>query len=426
MEEQDGSQVETSRQIPPVTEAQPVVADTAAAILARASEAPDPARLPVLRRAINGTGLLLPAALGRAPLAEAAAEAVAEVARGYCTLELNPETGHGEARTETVESLLRDLAGAETALVVNTHAAALLLALSACAAGGEIVVARGEVGDSDAFSLLEMIRQSGARLVEVGAANRVRLADYQAAIGPATRAILKVRPDDYRIVGAAASPALAELAGLAQEHGLILIEDLGGATLSGLTLPEGGREPALRASVAAGADIVTCGGNRLLGGPQSGLLVGRQAAIDPLRRHPLLGALRADKLALAALEATLRLHRAGPPRAIPVLRMLTQSEAALRDRAERLGAMLPEPVLYRIEASTAYAGGVPLPDRALSSTAIGLAVEGLDAEELARRLRLHRPAVIGRIEDDLVMLDMLAITDDELADCAEAISAALA
>jgi L-seryl-tRNA(Ser) seleniumtransferase len=424
MEVQDGPQAETSRHMQPGAEAQHVAADTAA-ILARDSDAPDAARLPILRRAINGTGLLLSASLGGAPLAEAAVEAVADVARGYCTLELNLQSGQDEPRAEAVESLLRDLAGAEAALVANTHAAALLLALSACAAGGEVLVARGEIGECDGVGLPDLIRQSGARLVEVGTVNRVSLADYQAAIGPETRAILKLRPEEYRIAGAVTAPALADLAGLARAQGLTLIEDLGGATLAGLILPEGAREPALRASLAGGADIVLCAGDRLLGGPQSGLLVGRQAALDPLRRHPLRAALRADKLALAALEATLRLHRVCPPGAIPALRMLAQSEAQLRDRAERLGAMLPEPVFYRIDASNAYAGGVPLPGRAVSSAAIGLAVEGLDAEELARRLRQHRPAVIGRIEDDLVMLDMLAITDDEVADCARAISAAL-
>ncbi len=406
-------------------------ADTGAdALLAQAAALLARAGLPGLRRAINATGIVLHTNLGRAPIAEAALAAVAEAARGYCTLEYDDATGRRGARAPSVEARLCRLTGAEAALVVNNGAAAVLLALSAHAGGpdpaaaGEVVVSRGELVEiGGGFRVPDVIRQGGARLVEVGTTNRTTPEDYRAAIGPRTRMLLHVHPSNFRVVGFTATPALPELAALARAHGVLLMADIGSGSLGGSPVP-GQEEPAVRDVVAAGVDLVSFSGDKLLGGPQAGILVGTAAAIAQLRRHPLLRALRADKLTLAALEATLRLHEEAP-HTLPVARMLAQDEAVLQDRAERLSALLPDEVLWRIEPVTAFAGGGALPGSELPSRAICLAVEGLDADALALRLRQHRPAVIGRIAAGLVALDMMAVAEEELALVAQAVSAAV-
>ena len=378
-------------------------------------------RRPVLRRAINAAGIVLHTNLGRAPLAAEAVEAAAEAARGYSNLEFDLEAGTRGSRTQGIEPLLCALTGAEAALAVNNNAAAVLLALSALAGGGEVIVSRGELVEiGGGFRIPDVIRQGGARLVEVGSTNRTRLDDYRAAITGETRMLLKVHRSNFRVVGFTAEAPVGELAALAREHGLLVMEDLGSGTLADLR-PLGHRhEPTVPESLAAGADLVAFSGDKLLGGPQAGVLAGRRAAIDPLRRHPLLRALRLDKMTLAALEATLRLHRDAPSR-LPVLRMLAQTEGDLQSRAERLAALLHGAAEAEVVQSEGYAGGGALPGEGVRSRAVSFAIPGLSAEEAARRLRMHRPAVVGRIVGGRVLLDMLAVGEADLPEIAAAV-----
>ncbi len=376
-----------------------------------------------LRRTINATGILLHTNLGRAPLPRAALDAVLEVGAGYSNLEFDLDAGRRGARTQGIEPLLAELVGAEAGLAVNNAAAAVLLALGALAGGGEVIVSRGELVEiGGGFRIPDVIRQGGARLVEVGTTNRTRLADYADAIGPQTRMLLKVHRSNYRIVGFTSEAAVPELAALARARGLVLMHDLGSGAL--LDLRRFGRphEPTVRDALAAGADLVAFSGDKLLGGPQAGILVGSTAALDPLRRHPLLRALRLDKMSLAALEATLRLYRDpdAAVAAIPLLRMLAQDEATLAGRAERLAGLLEGCIETAVVPSEGYAGGGTLPESVIPSRAVALHA---DAEPLAARLRRHRPAVVGRISGGRLLLDMLTVADDEVPILAEAVKA---
>jgi L-seryl-tRNA(Ser) seleniumtransferase len=395
-------------------------------ILARAADALRIRAQPALRRVINATGIVLHTNLGRAALAPEALAAVAEVAAGYSNLEFDLDAGRRGSRTAGVEPLLCQLTGAEAALAVNNNAAAVLLALSALAGGGEVIVSRGELVEiGGGFRIPDVIRQGGARLVEVGTTNKTRIADYRDAITSGTRVLLKVHQSNYRIVGFTAEASVAELAGLAREHGLLLVEDQGSGTLAGLHRLRR-HEPTVREAVEAGADLVAFSGDKLLGGPQAGLLVGTRAAVDPLRKHPLLRALRLDKMTLAAIEATLRLHLDGGAQRIPALRMLAQDEAGLQARAERLAALLPTAADPSIEPSSGYAGGGSLPGEDLPSRAVSFAAPSVAPGELARRLRAQRPAVVGRLHDGRLLLDVLAVADSELQDLADAVRRALA
>jgi L-seryl-tRNA(Ser) seleniumtransferase len=250
---------------------------------------------------------------------------------------------------------------------------------------------------------------------------------YRAAITPLTRVLLKVHPSNYRTIGFTEAPSLTEMASLAAEHGLILIEDLGSGTLIDLSVLARAYEPTVTASIAAGVDIVTFSGDKLLGGPQCGVLAGRARAIDPLRRHPLLRALRIDKLSLAALEATLRLYcdESTMIHHLPTLRMLAQNEAMLQARAEALCRKLPQATACTIVASEGFAGAGSLPTSTIASRAITVSVAGIDPATLARALRQHRPAVVGRIEKGCFLLDVLAVADDELDEIADAVGAAI-
>ena len=393
---------------------------------------------PALRRTINATGIVLHTNLGRAPLAAQAVQAASEAARGYCNLEFDLEEGRRGERAAGLAGLLRAVSGAEAGLCVNNNAAAVLLALSALAgadtagvpgtggsgAPGEVVVSRGELVEiGGGFRIPDVIQQGGARLVEVGTTNRTRLSDYAAAIGPHTRMLLRVHQSNYRIVGFTSAPAPAEIAALAHEHGLLMMDDLGSGSLHDLRPFRCPPEPTVREAVEAGADVVAFSGDKLLGGPQAGILVGREASIARMRRHPLLRALRLDKMCLAALEATLRLH-VQAPMALPVMRMLAQNEAVLQARAERLCALLPDSVLWRIEGTEAQVGGGSLPGTRLASRAVGLAAEAMGADALALALRRNRPAVAGRIAADLVLLDMIAVADEEVEEIAAAVTRA--
>jgi len=385
-----------------------------------------------LRPAINATGVLLNTGLGRAPLAGLAAAWVAEAARGYSNLEFDLDSATRGRRTAGVEGLLRRITGAEAATVVNNNAAATVLALRALAAGREVVVSRGqlvEIGGS--FRLPEIFEASGARLREVGTTNRTRLDDYARAIGPETAAILRVHPSNYRVVGFTESVGIADLASLAHRRGLLAIDDIGSGMLRDGVPPGVVDEPTAAEGVAAGADVVLFSGDKLLGGPQSGLLVGRSDPIGRIEADPLMRALRVDKMTLAALEATLRLVLDEPRglREIPLWRMLAAPIAGLDDRAARIAGRLAESgFAASTEATEARLGGgsapaVPIPSRAVRVTPPypgGLA--GSSEGDLARRLRLGDPAVVPRVNAGSVVLDLKAVDPAE----DDAIVAALA
>ena len=300
---------------------------------ARVADELGAARSPRLRRALNATGVIVHTNLGRAPLAEAALERVHEVGRGYSNLEYDLSAGTRGSRQDHVAGILRRLTGAEAALVVNNNAAAVLLALAALAEGRDVLVSRGELIEiGDGFRIPDVLARSGARLVEVGTTNRTRAADYEQAIGTETAVLLRVHQSNFRLVGFTELPSVADLAKVAQRHGLPLVDDLGSGALrpsNSLLLSE---EPSVRESLEAGADLVCFSGDKLLGGPQAGIVVGRAELVERLRRHPLQRAVRADKLTLAALEGTLALYL-DPERAfgeIPVLRMAAEPADAVR------------------------------------------------------------------------------------------------
>src|SRR5436190_18938786 len=307
---------------------------------------------PRLRRVLNATGVIVHTNLGRAPLPPAAIERVIEVARGYSNLEFDLGEGARGSRQDHVADILRRLTGADAALVVNNNAAAVMLALAALAEGREVLVSRGELIEiGDGFRIPDVLERSGATLHEVGTTNRTRAADYEAAIGPETAVLLRVHQSNFRVVGFTAQPSLRELADVAHRHDLPLVDDLGSGALVDI-----GDEPTARASLTAGADLVCFSGDKLLGGPQAGIVVGRADLVEQLRLHPLQRALRADKLTLAALEGTLALHLDAPER-IPVVRMLREDAAVVRERAERLAALAGGDV----EETVARAGGGALP-----------------------------------------------------------------
>ena len=370
------------------------------------------ARAARLRGAINATGVIVHTNMGRAPLAAAALERVVAVGSGYSNLELDLSTGQRGSRQDHCAPVLAQLTGAEAALVVNNCAAAVLLALAALAEGREVIVSRGELVEiGDGFRIPEVLERSGARLVEVGATNRTRAADYDRAVGPQTGALLRVHPSNYRIVGFTERPSLAELAEVARRHGVPLIEDLGSGTLVPFH-----DEPTAGSVLAAGADLVCFSGDKLLGGPQAGIILGRADLVEKLRRHPLHRALRADKLTLAALEGTLALYL-DPARAlreIPVLRMLSEDVAAVRARAERLAAA----VGGEVEETVARAGGGALPLADVPSFACSV------EEPLAEALRLGDPPVVGLVRDGRCLLDCRTLSDGEADLVAAAVLAA--
>jgi len=370
------------------------------------------ARVPALRRALNATGVIVHTNLGRAPLPEAALARALEVGRGYSNLEYDLAAGGRGSRQDHVAAILRRLTGAEAALVVNNNAAAVMLALGALAEGREVLVSRGELIEiGDGFRIPDVLVRSGAVLREVGTTNRTRAADYERAVGPETAVLLRVHQSNFRVVGFTEQPSVEDLAAVAAQHGLPLVDDLGSGVLVSL---EG--EPSARESLAAGADLVCFSGDKLLGGPQAGIVVGRAELVDRLRRHPLQRALRADKLTLAALEGTLGLYL-DPERAlreVPVLRMLNEPLETVRARADRLAAAVDG----EVEETVARVGGGALPLAELASYAC--AVE----EPLAEPLRLGEPPVIGVLRDGRLLLDCRTLTDAEAEEVVAAVSGA--
>lgn len=375
---------------------------------------------PHLRRVVNATGVVLNTNLGRAPLSDAALRALDPVARGYSNLELDLETGSRGSRYSHVEALLAELTGAEAALVVNNNAAAVLLVVDTLAKGREVVVSRGqliEIGGS--FRLPDVIASSGARLVEVGTTNKTHRRDYERAIGPETAMLLRSHTSNFKMIGFTAEVEPSELARIGQAHAIPTVEDLGSGVL--LDLSEFGLpyEPTVQASIRAGIDLVTFSGDKLLGGPQAGIIVGKRALVEQLSAHPLLRALRQDKLTLAALEATLRLYL-NPARAkaeLPVLRMLASTPAELEAKArllqERLASRFGLPLGSAVERCHSQVGGGAMPGAEMPSFAVTLALEGLSAHALAARLRQGDPAVVGRLEGDRLWLDVRTLLEGD-------------
>ena len=373
------------------------------------------------RRVLNATGVIVHTNLGRARLAERAARAAARTGRDYSDLEYDLRRGGRGSRQAHLEGLLRELSGAEAALAVNNGAAAVLLAAAALAAGREIIVSRGqliEIGAS--FRLPEVVAQSGAELVEVGTTNRTRLGDYERALGSNTGAILRAHPSNFRVVGFTEEVTIEDLCAL----GVPVIDDVGSGALVG-GLPALSGEPAVARSVAAGCAVVCFSGDKLLGGPQAGVLVGRPDAIQACRIHPLARAVRIDKLSLAALAATLCLYR-DPELAlaeIPVLRMLTAGGEELHARAEQMCELIGGEA--RVVEAVAKVGGGALPLLELTGPACAVDPGRLGADELARRLRSGDPPAIARVHDGMLLLDPRTLTDEEARLAAGAVAAAL-
>jgi L-seryl-tRNA(Ser) seleniumtransferase len=394
-----------------------------AALSRRALHELERAMLPGLRPVINATGVIVNTNLGRAPLSEEAIAHVADVARGYSTLEFDLAAGERGSRQAPVRALLCELTGAEEALVVNNNAAAVLLALTALAHGREVIVSRGELVEiGGGFRVPDVLRQSGARLVEVGTTNRTRARDYEAAITAETAALLAVHPSNFRVVGFTESPALADLATLAGAHDLPLIHDLGSGALERTERYGLAHEPMPQESVAAGADLICFSGDKLLGGPQAGVIVGRATFISALARHPLARALRIDKLTLAALEVTLRQHLDSPARLqVPVWRMIAMPPEDLRLRAEAWARRLREAGLAaQVMPGESTVGGGSLPGETLPTTLCAVSPSAVrrdddsdDADRhaadevsaLAERLRLGDPAVVARVLRKRLLLD---------------------
>ncbi len=385
-------------------------------------------RRPRLRPVVNATGVILHTNLGRAPLAAKAAEAAAAIAGRYSTLEFDPRTGRRGRRHDLAADLLRYLSGAEAAAVVNNCAAAVLLMLTALARGKEVIVARGELVEiGGGFRMPDVMRLSGARMVEVGTTNRTRAQDYATAITPRTAAILKVHASNFQVVGFTESVEIKALAAIAHEHQLLLLHDLG----SGALLETGtyglSEEPRIQDSVQSGADLVACSADKLLGGPQAGLLLGRAALVDRVMKHPLARAVRVDKLTLAALIATLDLYLTQSFAELPIWNMIGASAESLGVRARAWQSRLMERgVGVDVVPADSTVGGGSLPGEQLATTVLAITPRRGGAADLLRRLREHEPPVIGRIVEERVLLDPRTVLPGEDEVVLAAVLAALA
>jgi L-seryl-tRNA(Ser) seleniumtransferase len=369
---------------------------------------------------INATGVLLHTNLGRAPLSEAARAAMDAAAR-YCSVEYDVESGARGGRGARVESLLKDLTGAEDALVVNNCAAAALLILTVMASDGETIVSRGELveigGD---FRVPDVMANSGTRMVEVGTTNRTHLEDYRRAINANTRLLMRVHPSNYRIIGFASAPTRAEVAALAQEKGLPLYEDAGSGLFEDLRPYGVVDEPVVREIVEQGVDVVSFSGDKLLGSVQAGMIVGRRAIVSRLRRHPLYRALRSDKIRLAALEATLGSHqRESADAEVPVMQMLSRTAEELEQRARSLVEGLDSK--FELIAGESTLGGGAGPTSTFPTTLIAIMHPERSAQELERQLRTSSPPIISRISEGKVLLDLRTVFEDQLNAVREAL-----
>lgn len=405
-----GEEVETSL---------PVVAEAAArAIVQRGRRS--------FRRAINATGVLLNTGLGRAVLAPQAVEAVCEVAGSHSLLEVDVETGRRGSRLEPIQELLRTLTGAPAAAVVNNNAAAVLLALNTLAAGREVIISRGQLVEiGGQFRMPDVIRASGCRMVEVGTTNKTHLYDYEEAITPETALLLHVHPSNYRVIGFSEEVALPDLVALGRRRGILVVSDLGSGSFFDVSRAGLSPEPTVPRIVATGVDLVTFSGDKLLGGPQAGLLLGGEEVIRRVTRNPLMRALRCDKLTLAALEATLRLYleEKSALHHIPTLCALMRSLEEIEALARKVARNAARPGLeLTVMATSCEIGGGSLPTEELPSFAVRVQAAGRSPEEVARSLRAGEPAIFGRIARDALLLDMRTVSDQEADEVASALS----
>jgi len=382
-------------------------APTREEIVAEVRDAVAGLRLAPLREVVNATGVILHTNLGRAPLAPEAVDAVVEVARGYSNLELDLRSGRRGDRHSSLEPSLRALTGAESALVVNNNAAAVLLVCRALAQGREVVISRGELIEiGGGFRIPDVVVDAGATLREVGTTNRTHLRDYERAIGEQTAFVLRVHPSNYRVVGFTASPPLGDLVALARSRRVPLVLDAG----SGLVSEALGEEPLVRDAVTAGVDLVCFSGDKLLGGPQSGVVCGRRALVDRLKKHPLMRALRPDRMTIAALARTVDLHLGGRTGDLPVWRMIQADPGTLRDRSVVVLRSAEEHGLEGEIADGASAvGGGSLPGETVATPVIRLRHPRLSASGLAAALRAADPPVIGRVEGGRLVLDLRTV-----------------
>jgi L-seryl-tRNA(Ser) seleniumtransferase len=399
--------------------APPVADEILARAVGRASTA-----IVGLTPVLNATGVILHTNLGRAPLAASAIAAAARAARGYSDLEVERISGRRGRRSARAELLLASLSGADDALVVNNCAAALLLAIGALAPGKDVLVSRGELIEiGGEFRIPDIVSAAGARLREVGTTNRTRLADYLDAADNDVGAILKVHPSNYRVVGFTAEAPVRDLSELARDLAVPLVYDVG----SGLLAEDGpaaGDEPTVARGVADGADLVTFSGDKLLGGPQAGCVVGRAEPIDLLRHHPIARAVRVDKMQVAALEATLAMHAVGTGSAVPVWSMLEEPAVDVARRAHRLAEWIDSgPDLMRVVPCSSTVGGGAMPGVQLES--YGVVLDTVDPTAFAARLRAGSPPVFCRIEDDHVLFDCRTVTEESAPDLARAVRHAL-
>jgi len=380
---------------------------------------------PSLRPVINATGVLIHTNLGRAPLSEEAIAAMAAVSRGYSNLEFDLEAGERGSRFTHLEGILRQLTGAEAAIAVNNNASALLLTLSALAPDREVIVSRGQAVEiGGGFRIPDVMRQSGARLVEVGTTNRTYLRDYEAAISPETVALMRVHASNFRIVGFTETPDIRQMGRLAHEHGLLLLDDLGSGCLIDTARFGLAGEPTVQESIAAGADLTMFSGDKLLGGPQAGIIVGRADLVETLRRHPLARALRMDKGSIAALTATLLHYLRGEAlEKLPVWRMIAEPLAAVRRRARRWARAIG-PTANVVDDRSMIGGG-SLPEESLPTALVAVPGDGAYVSDLARRLRLGEPPVVARIERDALLLDPRTFLPGEEAALLRALTTAL-
>lgn len=393
---------------------------TDAAIMERVKETVRLTMRPNLRRVVNATGIVVHTNLGRSLLAREAVENIVTVAAGYSNLEYDLAQGKRGSRYAAVQDLLCEITGAEAAMVVNNNAGAVLVSLESLARNRQVIVSRGELVEiGGSFRIPDVMAKSNAVLREVGTTNRTHLRDYESAIAPETGLLLKVHCSNYSIVGFTRQVSLKELVGLGAAHNLPVMEDLGSGTFIDFSRYGLLKEPTVQASVASGADVVTFSGDKLLGGPQAGIIVGKKTVIERIRQNPISRALRIDKLTLAALESTLRLYR-DEERAvaeIPTLRMLTETETAVAARAavlaQALAGLSDARLTIDLVRLPSKAGGGALPLLELPSRCLRIRVDGLSANALELRLRGGDPPIIGRIEDDAFVMDVRTLQNDE-------------
>ncbi len=385
---------------------------------------------PRMVKVINASGVILHTNLGRSPLSIRALEAVVRTSRGYCNLEYRLDEGTRGSRQDHLESLLCALTGAEAAVVVNNNAAAVLLVVSALAKGREVIVSRGqlvEIGDS--FRLPDIMSQGGARLIEVGTTNRTRLEDFSNAIGPETALIMNIHKSNFKMVGYTEDVPLSELVELGRQHFIPVAEDLGSGSLVDLEPFGLEGEHTAGASIAQGADLVTFSGDKLLGGPQAGLIVGTAEYVEEIRRHPLARAVRSDKMAVAALEATLReyLEPDSALESLPALRMLSEPAEKVKRRANKLkralGGSDSDSLSCEVVPETSRAGGGTLPTAEIPTFCLSVSSKRVSAAELEIALRGREPAVVCRVHEDRLLFDLRTVSDDEINELAAAIAA---